>query len=180
MNVETEARVAIGKIVKPFGVEGFVVVQTMTDSPSRFRRLHAVYIGTNASTALVGTVEKSKIGPRGVRMKLAGVDDRTAAEHLVGSLLFVTERERVRLPKGHFFIHDVIGMKVVDETRGDVGTVSDVLKYPAHDVYVVALGDTSYMIPAVKEIVRHFDTTAKVLTVRLVDGLLEEQEGVVA
>ena len=36
------------------------------------------------------------------------------------------------------------------------------------------------MIPAVKEIVRRFDTEGRVLSVRLVDGLLEEQEGVEA
>ncbi len=172
--------VAIGKIIKPFGIAGQVVVQAMTDSPSRFRRLRSVQIGTDGTTARTYSVQNLSVEPRGVRLKLKNVDDRTSAEHLVGSLLFVADHERIKPPKGRFFIHDVIGMRVVDEVRGDVGVVCDVLKYPAHDVYVVERGAKTFMIPAVKEIVRRFDTEGKVLAVRLVDGLLEEQEGVEA
>ena len=132
--------VAIGKIVKPFGIAGQVVVQAMTDSPSRFRRLRSVQIGNDSITARMFSVQTSSVEPRGVRLKLKNVDDRTSAEHLVGSLLFVADRDRIKPPKGRFFVHDVIGMKVVDELRGEVGVVSDVLKYPAHDVYVVDRG----------------------------------------
>ncbi len=180
MKVEPEALVAIGKIVKPFGIAGHVVIEAMTDTPSRFRRLRSVHIGTVDTSTQEYAIEKASVETRGVRLKLKNIDDRTSAEHLVGSLLFVAGQERIQPPRGRFFVHDVIGMRVVDEMRGDVGIVCDVLKYPAHDVYVVDHAGKTFMIPAVKEIVRRFDTEGKVLAVRLVDGLLEEQEGVEA
>lgn len=166
--------------MKPFGVAGQVVVQTMTDSPARFRKLRSVLIGKTAHHVRTLGIQACVVEKRGVRLKLEAVDDRTSAEQLVGFLLYVPERQRIQLPKGKYFIHDIIGMTVVDEARGDVGVVSDVLKYPAHDVYVVERGGRSFMIPAVKEIVLRFDTAAKVLRVRLVDGMVEEQEGEVA
>lgn len=172
--------VAVGTIIKPFGVTGQVVVQTMTDTPARFRRLRQIQIGADARETRSYGVQKCVIEQRGVRLKLESVDDRTSAERLVGLLLFVSEQDQIKLPKGKYFIHDVIGMRVVDEHRGDVGVVRDVLKYPAHDVYVVAQGERSFMIPAVKEIVLRFDTAEKVMSVRLVDGMIEEQEGEVA
>jgi 16S rRNA processing protein RimM len=175
-----EALVAIGKIVKPFGIEGYVVVQAMTDSTARFRSLTKVSIGAQDKGTRPYALERAVIEKRGVRLKLDGVDDRTTAELLVGMLLFVPEQERVRPPRGRVFVHDVIGMNVVDETRGAMGVVRDVLKYPAHDVYVVDWPGGSYMIPAVKEVVLRFDVVGRELRVRLVDGLVEENEGEVA
>ncbi len=172
--------VAIGKIVKPFGITGQVVVQTLTDAPSRFRRLRSVNVGKDEASADPFMVQHVVVEQRGVRLKLKGIDDRTAAEGVVGALLFVADEDRVPPPRGRFFIHDVIGMRVVDEIRGDVGVVHDVLKYPAHDVYVIERGTTSFMIPAVKEIVRRYDVAGKTLSVRLVEGMIDDEEGVVA
>lgn len=180
MNRGPETLVAVGTIIKPFGVTGHVVVQTMTDSPARFRRLREIRIGADARETRSYGVQNCVIEHRGVRLKLESVDDRTSAERLIGSLLFVSEQDQIKLPKGKYFVHDVIGMRVVDEHRGDVGVVRDVLKYPAHDVYVVSQGERSFMIPAVKEIVLRFDTAEKVMSVRLVDGMIEEREGEVA
>ncbi len=172
--------VAIGKLVKAFGIQGHLVVLPMTDALKRFRRLSDVFIGTDAAVAVEQHVERAIVEQRGVRLKIAGVNDRTAAEQLVGAILFVEERHSVRLPKGRYFIHQIVGMAVVDETRGPVGTVRDVLKLPAHDVYVVAYRDKEYMIPAVKEFIRRIDVPAGQITVRLIEGMIDEEAGDVA
>lgn len=167
---------AVGKLAKAFGIHGELIVLPMTDAPERFRRLKQLFVGTDEETAGEMAVAWARVEPRGIRLKLQGVDDRNAAERLVGSLLFIDARQRIRLAKGHYFIHDVVGLTVVDETRGVVGTVHDVLKYPAHDVYVVGFHDREYMIPAVKEFIRNIDLSSRQVTVRLIEGMADEDE----
>jgi 16S rRNA processing protein RimM len=174
---DVESFVAIGRIVKPFGVGGEVVVQKLTDTAARFRRLTSVFVGATPASAIPLGVTRAVIGDRGIRMKFETVNDRDAAERVVGDLLFVAEKDAVKLPRGRYFVHDVVGMQVMDEIRGAVGTVREVLRYPAQDVYVIEWNGRSYMIPAVKEFVRHFDVPGKVLHVRLIEGLVEKGEG---
>jgi 16S rRNA processing protein RimM len=169
-----ESFLTIGTIVKAFGIRGEIVVRAYTDSTARFRRLKEVYLGPDAAASAPRRVERAAVETRGVRLKLAGIDDRTAAEMLVGSLLFVDERHRTQPPRGRHFIHEVIGLRVCDEEGRVLGTVREVLKMPAQDVYVIDRHGRDVMIPAVKEFVREIDPAAGIMRVRLIEGLLEE------
>src|SRR5258708_23875071 len=60
------------------------------------------------------------------------------------------------LPEGHFYLHDVIGLRAVTAAGEDLGVVSDVLRSPANDIYVVG----NLLIPAVKAIVERIDLAA--------------------
>jgi 16S rRNA processing protein RimM len=165
---------AVGKIVKPFGIRGEIVVRSYADSPSRFERLKAVFVGREESSAREMKVERVAAGARGVRLKLAGIDDRTAAESVVGALLFVDGRHRVKPSPGRYFVHEVIGLQVCDESGRVLGTVREILKLPAQDVYVIERHGRELMIPAVREFIREIDPAAGVVRVRLIEGMLEE------
>lgn len=164
---------AVGKIVKSFGVHGEVVIQAMTPDTKRFKKLKHALRGVDSGSAVECTVERTQIEPRGVRLKLAGVDDRTAAEALVGQLIFVDEKERIRIPKGTWFVHDVLGSRVVDEQRGELGVIAEILKLPGHDVYAVRGNGKEILIPAVKEFIVRVDVATHTVTVRLIDGMAE-------
>jgi len=164
---------AVGAIVKVFGVRGDVIVQPMTDFPGRLRRARALWIGTDTHAALETRVERVAVSPRGIRLKLRGIDDRSAAEGLRGKLLFIDEGHAAPLKKGEFFVHDILGLTVRSETGVDLGTVADVLRYPASDVYVVRGPAGEIMIPAVREFVLSVDIAARTMTVRLIEGMTE-------
>lgn len=165
---------AVGKIVKPFSIRGELVVLPMTTNPARFRKLKHVLVGpTDAQVADYGILS-ARVEPRGVRITLRGITDRTAAEKLVGSLLFVDEKDAVRLPKGSYFIHNIIGLRVIGENDEALGVVKDVLKYPANDVYVVERNGNEVLLPAVKEFIKKIDLKSGTMTVRLIEGMLDE------
>lgn len=180
MKTLTHGLLAVGKIVKAFGIQGDLVVRPMTDSPDRFRRLRVAYVGSDATQVEERTLERVMVESRGVRIKLTGVSDRTAAERFVGRFLFIEEQKRARLPKGRYYVHDLIGMSVVDEVRGTIGELRDVLKMPAQDVYVVDDHGKEIMIPAVKEFIRKVDLSARQMTVHLIEGMADESAGEVA
>ena len=173
MNAPGHGLLAIGSVVKAFGIEGHLIVQQLTDFPSRFRKRNRVLLGRSEMEVREMEIEHATVGPRGVKLKFAGIDDRNAAEGLVGSLLFIKESERSRLPKGKYYTHDIVGLAVVDEQGVVHGTVREVMKMPAHDIYVVSGKGNEILVPAVKEFVLKVDLAARTMTVRLIEGMVE-------
>jgi len=165
---------AVGRIVKPFGIRGELAVESLADSPDRFRTLREVYLGPDAETAHPERITRASIEPRGVRISLASVTDRTAAEQVAGNFLFVDARHRVKLPRGRYFVHQVVGLTVLDQEERVVGRIREILKLPAHDVYVVERHGREIMIPAVKQFVLSIKPEAGVVRVRLIEGMVEE------
>lgn len=164
---------AVGRIEKAFGIKGEVIVHPMTDSPNRFRTLKRILIDAGDGNAREAVIEHVSVEPRGVRVKLKGIETRTAAEGSVGSVLYVDESQRVRLSKGRYFVHDLIGLTIVDQQGIVVGKLKGVLKLPAQDVYVIDWQGREIMLPAVKEFISGIDLTAGTITVRLIEGMLE-------
>ena len=101
---------AIGRVTKAFGIRGEVVVHPMTESVARFKKLKRVYLGRKVSETAERKIECVQTEARGVRLRFEGCTDRTSAEALVGSLLFVDEEQRIVPKKGSHFIHDIIGL----------------------------------------------------------------------
>ena len=79
-------------------------------------------------------------------------------------------REDARLPKGAFFVQDIIGAAVVDENGAPVGTLTEVFDTPASRIYVVQ-GEHEHLIPAVPEFIMSTDPEAGIVTVHLIEGM---------
>jgi 16S rRNA processing protein RimM len=67
----------------------------------------------------------------------------------------------------------VIGLHVVDQEEKALGVVKDVLRLPAHDVYVLDLNGREIMIPAVKEFIKSIDLDARTMRVKIIEGMLD-------
>jgi 16S rRNA processing protein RimM len=169
---------AVGRIVKAFGIRGEVIVQPMTDDSKRFLALKRVYLGRyddalqrTGAEAVETAVVYAQVDRRGVRLQLAAIPDRTAAEKSVGLLVLVANAERVPLAEGRFFVHELIGTTVKTEEGEVLGVLTEVLRMPAQDVYVVKGEGGEFMIPAVEAFVRAVDVSARTMTVRLIEGM---------
>jgi 16S rRNA processing protein RimM len=68
----------------------------------------------------------------------------------------------------------VMGLTVLDQEGAVVGHVRDVLKLPAHDVYVIERHGGKILIPAVREFILSIDPEAGILRVHLIEGMVEE------
>lgn len=171
MSSADEDLYAVGSVVKAFGVGGEVVILPLTDSTERFRSLRRVFVGRTPGDARETTMAATHIRPAGVRARLGLAADRTAAEGLVGCYVFVAPSERRRLPKGTFFTHQVVGLTAVTEEGEVLGTVREVMKLPANDVYVITGKGRELLVPAVKEFIRAIDPVGGTIRVRLIEGM---------
>jgi len=156
--------IAIGKAVAPHGVRGDVRVVPLTDYLERFHDTRTVRLDDGR----VMTVEGAKFHKQFVLLKFRGLDDRDAVEFLRGKLLLVGRDELVKLPEGHYFHFEIIGLKVYDEDGAFLGTVGDILATGANDVYITEQeGRKPLLIPAIREVVREIDVPGGKMTVRL-------------
>ncbi len=157
--------IAVGKAVAPHGVRGDVRVVPLTDYPERFQKTKEVRLEDGRILA----VESAKFHKQFVLLKFRGLDDRDAVEFLRGKLLLVGRDDLVKLPAGHYFIFEIVGLKVYDEAGACLGTITDVLATGANDVYIAEKqpGEKPILIPAIKEVVRAIDLPGGRMTVRL-------------
>jgi len=164
---------AIGKITGCFGIKGYLKVLPLTHSLERFDALEVVRLGLSDTVTFEQTIEDVRYQSKGVFIKFAGVDDRTASEKYVGNYVFIGNDELIAPPKGSWFIHDIIGCEVFHNNGTKLGVVKDVWKMASSDLWEIAYGDTSIMFPATKDFIERVDVKKHQITVNPPDGLFE-------
>ena len=162
--MEKSAFIEAGRIVNTHGVAGEVKIEVWLDSPQLLRRCGRVFLDGEEKKLLSGKVQKSFL-----IAKLEGVEDLNAAMRLKGRTVQIA-REDARLPRGAYFIQDILGASVVDEQGKEIGKLVDVLERPASNIYVVQ-GEQEHLIPAVPAFIRNTDAENGVITVRLIEGM---------
>jgi 16S rRNA processing protein RimM len=161
----------IGSIVAAHGIAGGLKVRSHSDIPGRFAKLKRVYVGRDAATAREYTVRKASDATGSVLLFLDTVTDRNTAETLIGSSLYIEEKDMLPPPEGRHYVHDLIGCEVRTEDGTRKGVIRDVLLFPANDLYSVDCDGREVLIPAVPEIVVKVDTAARLVTVADLPGL---------
>ena len=153
-----------GQIVNTHGIRGEVRILPWTDTPDFLRKFKTLYVDGKAMQVLSASVHKQQ-----VIVRFSGIDDINAAMPLKGKTVYI-DRADVKLPKGRFFIQDILGAEVITETGETIGKLTDVLDLPGGAVYEVK-GETEHLIPAVPEFVRKVDVEAGIITVHLIEGM---------
>ncbi len=162
--MEKSAYIEAGRIVNTHGVAGEVKIEVWLDSPQLLRRCGRIFLNGAEKKLLSGKVQKNFL-----IAKLEGVEDVNAAMQLKGKDVFIA-REDAKLPRGAYFIQDILGASVRDEQGREIGRLTDVLERPASNIYVVQ-GEQEHLIPAVPAFILNTDAEAGVITVRLIEGM---------
>jgi 16S rRNA processing protein RimM len=152
-----------------------VKTKPFTDRVERFKRLRYVYLGHDTQDFVEHEVAAVEIHGKIVLVKFVSICDKSAADGLIGLYIFVDTKEIEKPKKGRYFIHDVVGCIVQTTDNRKIGIVKEVYKMPAQDLWEVDGGKKCFMIPAVKEFIRSVDLNKRVITVNLIDGLIDAQ-----
>jgi 16S rRNA processing protein RimM len=152
----------VGRIGSPHGVRGEVTVTFVTNRPERAAPGAELRGGDRVLVVASARPHHDKW-----LVRFEGIDDRDAAEELRGTL--VTARPLARgdvLADGEYWVHELIGSRVVDRSDRELGTVVAVEANPAHDLLVL---DTGALVP-IAFLVRHGSGEA---VVDVPDGLFD-------
>ena len=168
-----EKLLKVGIIASTHGVRGEVKVFPTTDNPERFRELKQVLLDTGNEYKSLN-VAGVKFFKNQVILKFREFHDINEVEQYKGKDLLVTRDQAVPLKENENFITDLIDMEVYTDEGGRLGTLTDVLRTGANDVYVVETEEgKEVLLPAIGSCILDVDVEEGRMTVHILEGLLE-------
>lgn len=169
------ADLRVGVIVKTHGIKGEVKVYPTTDSPLRFDELNRVKLKKDDKTIRELDIENVKYFKNMVILKLHGIESIEDAERLRGAELYIPREMGAELKEGEYYIADILDMEVVSDKGERIGVVREVLETGANDVYIVKRHDNGrdLLLPVIDECILDTDIVNNVMTVHIMDGLMD-------
>lgn len=158
----------IGQIVSTHGIKGEVKIHPWCDTPDYMSKFKKLYNKDGSR------VYKIACRPHGnmVIAKIDGVDAVEDAQALKNRILYM-DRNDVKLPKGSYFVADLIGLEIFDEEGNSFGFLTDVMKTGANDVYEIKKDGKAFYIPAIPSVVLKTDIENGEMIIFPMEGLFE-------
>lgn len=162
----------IGVVTTTHGVRGEVKVFPTTDDAKRFKKLKDVLVD-NGREKISLEIEEVKFFKQMVILKFKGIDTLDDAAKYRQAGLYVTRENAVKLGKDEYFIADLIGVSVCDESDRLIGSLEDVMATGANDVYVIRMTDgRELLLPAIRQCVLEVDVEQRRMKVHVLEGLI--------
>ena len=165
--------IAVGRILRPHGLRGEVVVEVLSDRAERFAPGAELLVTRDGRPPERVLVASSRAHPSGLRLSLSGHQDRDAADGLRGAFLEVPSADLRPAPPGAFYPHDLIGYSCRDRREGDLGVVKDVVADGGGLLLVIAGAGRELLVPFVDNFLAAADRAARTLDLDLPEGLVE-------
>ncbi|RXZ76984.1 ribosome maturation factor RimM [Paenibacillaceae bacterium] len=165
----------VGKIVNTHGLRGELKVLSQTDFPDvRFAPGGKLVLWEpEGKEQLSAIVEQSREHKGSFIVKLKNFDDINAVEKYKGWNVKVDDSQRVELAEGEYYYNDIIGCLVVTDEGEELGTISEILRPGANDVWVVERAKGKpVLLPVIDQVVLQVDTSRKHVTVHVLEGLI--------
>ncbi|MBP3361813.1 MAG: 16S rRNA processing protein RimM [Clostridia bacterium] len=167
-------RLEVGKINNTHGLHGEVKVLAWTDSPDTFESIKRVYASIN-NEEITLTVKRVKYQKNNLIIKFNELESIEEAERLKGAVLTADREMLPPLPEGVYYIVDLIGCRVFDENNIELGTLADVFRAGAGNVYTVKRkGKSDLLLPANEETIISINTESEKIQIRVPEGLEDE------
>jgi len=185
VDTDRAAYATVARIVRPHGVRGEVAAEILTDFPQHLRRLEAVDLWKDGDhTCAHGSrrvairscwLSKSRGGQ--AIFHFQGVDSADQAKKLVGLEVQIPLKDRISLPKGSYYVTDLVGCEVVDAGGNVLGIVRDVQSAGQMVIgtsnLAVETPSGELLIPLAQDICVEIDPRARKIAAVLPEGLVD-------
>jgi len=167
------ARLFAGWVAGAHGLRGRLRIRCDEGGTEGLLAAQHLFLGEREAEARRHEVLEARPGRRGeVRVGLAEIADRSAAEAVRGAGVWIESAQLAVLPAGEYWAFQLIGCEV--EAGRSIGRVREIRGTGAQDILVVdGAGGAEHLIPAVQEWWREVDLAGRRIVVELPPGLLE-------
>ena len=163
MSPAPSALIELGTVGAPCGVRGWVKLSSHTDPPERLLDHRRFQLKLGGAWTAYAVEAHGRSGGQ-LTVKLAGIEDRDAAQRLRGAPIGVPRNELPPSEDKDFYRADLIGCDVVNLAGVRLGTVAHFIEIPTHALMVVR-GEREYWVPAVPRHVRRVDLKSRQVVV---------------
>lgn len=138
----------LGKVVKPQGVKGELKLKPNVDSNYMVEKLTTVFFNeSDQPIKIVKIVYRLGF----IYLTIEGLTDRTRAESYRNFKVYAIKDE-ISTKDDEFFIEDLVGQGVYDQSGNFVGTVLEIENYGASDIIVILEERREYSVAFLKDI----------------------------
>ena len=162
----------MGRFLKPRGLKGELRLTIFNEVDSVLKIGMEIWVETAERVQYSHIIESLNIAGAKSWIKLSGCNNREAANNLSSLFFSIPRNVFTPLRDNEIYLVDIIGCRVLDENRNDIGTVVDTLSLPAQNHIVVEAKGNKILIPFVDAHISLFDEKKKILIVKDVEGLL--------
>jgi 16S rRNA processing protein RimM len=164
------SRICLGVIVGAKGLRGEVRVKSFAERPADVAAYGPLSTDDGRSFTLTVTGKAQGV----VIARIKGVADRTAAEQLKGTKLYVDRDALPAADDGTYYHADLIGLAAVLSTGEALGTITAVYNFGAGDVVEVKMADgRSELVPFSEAAIAGVDLSGGKVTINPLPGLFE-------
>lgn len=142
---------AIGRLRRPHGVKGEIIMEVLTNFPDRLHANMLVCVGEEHE---LHEIEQLRSHNKAVIIKFTGLDDRDQVGRLRNEIVYLQSADYPELPEGEYYYFQLLGLLVLDESGKELGYLVEILETGANDVYVVRSADgNEILLPAIHSVI---------------------------
>lgn len=156
---------AVGRIYRPHGIKGEMVMEVLTGFPERLHPGKDVFVGDAHETVKIRSLRGHN---KALLISFHGIFSPEEASRFRNALVFITAADLPDLPEGEYYHHELIGMTVSDEAGKVLGELVNVLETGANDVYEIKTPQgNELLLPAIADVVQEVNPNQQTMVVRL-------------
>lgn len=162
----------LGRVAKTHGIKGEVTIKLDVDDPSAYLGMKYFFLEINK---VLTPFFVEKITDSGDKFFVSIQDVKTveAASALTGKSVFLPLEFLPKLSGKQFYYHEVKGFLLVDEEKGELGPIQDIIEYPTQAIIQVFKDGKEILIPILDQVIQKVDRKTKKLYVKAPEGLIE-------
>lgn len=165
-------KVRVAEVARPHGIRGELRLKVDPDGSGVLFGRPLVRLVLPDGTERDACVTSARPVNKAVLVRLAGVDDRDAAEALRGAAVYVDRDALPATDEGEFYACDVEGAKAVLRTGEEVGIVRSLASYPTCDALVIERPDGARLeVPLVEGYVDEVDAENQIVRLATIEDL---------
>jgi 16S rRNA processing protein RimM len=166
--------VQVGQVGKAHGYKGAFILHRGNGAEELPEALKSVFVGTTQATAEELPLTQSTWMPKGIRLKLEGIESDDAVKAARGKLVFIHRDALEPTRSGEHYVDDLIGLKVFcEETKSPLGAIFEVEAVGGGSVdrWWVKEGCETFAVPAAERWVARVDLKSQSVWIRDADLL---------
>tara|TARA_B100000780_G_scaffold100671_1_gene70297 strand:- start:1235 stop:1759 length:525 start_codon:yes stop_codon:yes gene_type:complete len=171
--MKKEACFYLGTIVGKYSFKGEILVKTDTDNINSYTSLSNIFIDID-NRLIPYFVNKCLVHKSSLlRFNLEDVSDEQFANSLLRKKIYLPLELLPNLDGNKFYYHEVIGFKMIDKKKGEIGTILKINDQTAQPLFEVSDGNKTLLIPLHDDFLIKLDRINKSFSVDLPDGLVD-------
>lgn len=161
----------LGKIIKPFGYKGEVVLFLDVDDMQTYEDLPYVYIEIN-KRLIKYDIDTFRF--HGNKVVVTFKDVRAdEVNTLISKEMYLPLEFLPKLEGNQFYFHEVIDFEVIDKEKGNIGTIAEIIDNTTQPIMSISFNGREILMPLIDEILDKVDRENRKMYIHAPEGLID-------